>query len=460
MISLSGGIDLEFLGSKETRNAFFYIYLILSLALLAGFIPVRWKADLEALDFAVTKDAEDYVVIDRDLPFIPPDSYVLPADLRGVDLEKLKRDIDAREAYIGIIEFYRDQEKVLEIVKTRRFQTKIFRVHTMRRGEYEKLKLDFDAVYMRFRRAVLERSVDLLWIQNLPDGYADEIEKKLKNIFKGHVVERPRPHPGIPMVTWPFSILLILLLASYKPILALVAGITMLVNYDIGISMGAILSTLAVYSRFRDPVALYLNFLILGLITNASLSDFNHLNQIEVFRGVKFSLVLLPGVVLLKGVLENREIFKNKRFLYILGIGTAIVGTYYVMRSGNFAPVSLYERKFRDILEKIFWIRPRFKDLIGYPMLFLSQRFNKSWNFVLETLGTVGLVSTFNTFCHVKSPIFVSLYRSFLGFALGFGLYLLIRALQNLGGETAWSGSPLGRSIRLSDRSRRTRRRS
>ncbi len=450
---------MDLLRSKETRNAFFYIYIISSLALLASFLPIRWKSDIDSLNFAITTDATGYVVIEKEIPFIPPNAYVLPADLRDVNVEKLKIEIDRKEAHLGLIEFYRDQNEVLKIIKTRRFPKKMFRVHTMRRGEYEKLKLDLKAVYMRFRRAVLERSVDLLWIQNLPNGYAEKIEEKLKKEFKGRIVERPSPHPEIPMVIWPFAIIMLFLLASYKPILAIVAGITMLVNYDVGVSVGAILSTLALYAKFRNPFSLYLNFLILGLVTNASLSDFEHLNQLDVFRGVKFSLVLLPGLVFLKGLLENYSVLKSRKFLYTVGIGAAIVGTYYIMRSGNFAPVSLYERKFRDFLESVLWIRPRFKELIGYPMLFLSKKMRGRWVFILETFGTMGLVSTFNTFCHIKAPIFVSIYRSILGFTLGLGLYLIINSLLEFGGGKLWSESPSHRSTRRSERLRRTRRR-
>ena len=435
---------MEILKSREFRNSMFYIYLVSSLTMIAVFLPVRWRSDLKAMDFALTTNAEGYVVIRREIPFIPPDSYVLPEDMRGIDLEELGKELDDREAYLGYMEFYKDAGEVMKLIRTRKHKEKMFRVHTLQRGEFEKLRLDFDSVYMRLRRAVLERSIDLIWLKNLPEGYVPKLEKKLKNEFKGHVVERPSPHPPLPITTWPFAIAILFLLASYKPILALVAGVIMLSNYDLGISAGSILSTLALYSRFKDPYSLFANFLLLGIITNASLSDFDHLNQIEIFRGVKISLVMLPALIFMRGFLENLSVVKNKKILYLSGIAFALIGVYYVMRSGNFAPVALFERKMRDLLEKIFWIRPRFKEIFGYPLLFAFRELEwTDWSFIIEALGSIALVSTFNTFCHVKTPIFVSIYRSALGFGLGFIIFKLFQlALVRRGGEKRWSGSP------------------
>jgi len=37
----------------------------------------------------------------------------------------------------------------------------------------------------------------------------------------------------------------------------------------------------------------------------------------------------------------------------------------------------------------------------------------------------------FNTFCHIKTPVLVSIYRSFLGIAIGYAVFFFLKRILN-----------------------------
>ncbi len=111
-----------------------------------------------------------------------------------------------------------------------------------------------------------------------------------------------------------------------------------------------------------------------------------------------------------------------------------------VARSGNDAglQVSSLELKFRAILDKVLFVRPRTKEfLIGYPLLLCGLAFllrgRRQWGAALVTIGSLGLVSALNTFCHIHTPLEVTALRVvngvIVGSILGAVLYRLIGRL-------------------------------
>jgi len=69
-------------------------------------------------------------------------------------------------------------------------------------------------------------------------------------------------------------------------------------------------------------------------------------------------------------------------------------------------------------------VRPRTKEfLIGHPALFvgiallLTRR--RGWGLPLVVLGVLGQVSLLNTFCHIHTPLNVSILRAVNGLVLG-----------------------------------------
>lgn len=120
----------------------------------------------------------------------------------------------------------------------------------------------------------------------------------------------------------------------------------------------------------------------------------------------------------------------------------AIVGLM-VARSGNEAGlnVSTFELKVRAILDRVMFVRPRTKEfLVGYPALVLGIAFalrgRRRWAAPLIVLGSIGLVSVLNTFCHIHTPLTVSALRSLNGLIAGGAIGLIVyTVLGNLPGR-------------------------
>jgi hypothetical protein len=110
----------------------------------------------------------------------------------------------------------------------------------------------------------------------------------------------------------------------------------------------------------------------------------------------------------------------------LLGIiGLAIVGII-LLRSGNDPGigVSSNELWFRALLNKLLSVRPRTKEfLFGHPLLVAGLAFAFSGRrkpFALCMLaGAIGQSSLLNTFCHIHTPLTISVLRASLGLILG-----------------------------------------
>jgi hypothetical protein len=112
-----------------------------------------------------------------------------------------------------------------------------------------------------------------------------------------------------------------------------------------------------------------------------------------------------------------------------------------VMRSGNDpgVGVSAFELKTRGLLDAIMPARPRFKEfLLGHPALILAfvlaARGYRRAALPLLILGAIGQASLLDTFCHLHTPLPVSLSRALIaiviGLVFGSGIYaLLLRPL-------------------------------
>jgi len=98
-------------------------------------------------------------------------------------------------------------------------------------------------------------------------------------------------------------------------------------------------------------------------------------------------------------------------------------------RSGNAAwfPASKLELDWREALEGILGVRPRFKEfLIGHPLLLLgllglrmSNNRDWIWPRICLAIGILGQISMINTFCHVHTPLGMSLLRTWHGLWMG-----------------------------------------
>ena len=179
-----------------------------------------------------------------------------------------------------------------------------------------------------------------------------------------------------------------------------------------------------------------------GLLIQALLPDTVFVNGLEVFRGVKASLLLpllLAGPVLYSRE-EIGEFLKRPVNVWALAAASAAAFAVTVLleRSGNLAGgAHPLELKLRSALECLFGARPRFKEFfIGHPFLVLGLYLarEKDGNpsarqaaLLCVWIGVVGLVSIVNNFCHLHTPLTHSLLRTFHGLWLGglLGLVLI-----------------------------------
>jgi len=175
-----------------------------------------------------------------------------------------------------------------------------------------------------------------------------------------------------------------------------------------------------------------------GIFVSAILSSTDFMLKINSFRGVKLSLLLPPAFafVILYGREKsyfstslNRLWHKRLELQHLFfGIGIAAALILMLLRSSNKMSFVLpFEMEVREVLEKFFFARPRFKEFaLGHPLMIMGFYFysqaskTKKIHFrPLIILGLIGQVSIINTFAHIHSPIGICLFRTFNGLALG-----------------------------------------
>jgi len=172
-----------------------------------------------------------------------------------------------------------------------------------------------------------------------------------------------------------------------------------------------------------------------GLMMGAAMASTSFMLSIDKFSGVKAALILPLLIILLiyylKGS-DKRQSFKDlmMNHLYIwqiilMGIMFA-AGWIYIVRSGNAPPsaVSGGERSLRIVLEKLMWVRPRFKEfLIGHPALMLTWAMSYMHQYtglgILVIFAGMGQAGIMDTFAHIHTPLYITLVRVLLGALLG-----------------------------------------
>lgn len=120
----------------------------------------------------------------------------------------------------------------------------------------------------------------------------------------------------------------------------------------------------------------------------------------------------------------NTEI--TLKHLLILGILLFVV-YYFVGRSGHTdgVPVTAAELKMRALLEQLMYARPRGKEfLVGHPAFFLAvlaayKGAPRLWQFVLACGAVIGQGSLVQTFCHMRTPVWMSVMRAVDGYVAG-----------------------------------------
>ncbi len=199
--------------------------------------------------------------------------------------------------------------------------------------------------------------------------------------------------------------------------------------------------------------------LVGGMYLAAILADSRFLLEIDIYRGVKLTFVMplvLMTVLYVKrydmlgvmgaGVktavsrvndLLNKPItFKHIALLGVLGI----ILLYFVARSGHSAgvPVAAIEVKMRLFLEQLMYARPRQKEfMIGHPAFFLAAYaayYNapRLLQYALTCGAVIGQASLVQTFCHMRTPVFMSTIRAIDGYAMGAVIGIILVAVLAL----------------------------
>lgn len=193
-----------------------------------------------------------------------------------------------------------------------------------------------------------------------------------------------------------------------------------------------------------------------GLMIGGLLSHSKYLLEIDYFRGVKISemlpLAMFVFFYLLKfGFKRSADEIRKQELLtkdlwrmvnssikisYVLlgGIGAAVLYVY-IARSGHETTVqpSNIEMILRNFLELKLIARPRTKEfLMAVPavMTFVYVVY-KGYKPLIPFVGipaTILFTSIINTFCHLRSPIYLSVSRTLLGIGMGviIGLIALV----------------------------------
>ncbi|MDD3641268.1 MAG: DUF5693 family protein [Atribacterota bacterium] len=233
--------------------------------------------------------------------------------------------------------------------------------------------------------------------------------------------------------------ILSLISAVVFPVLAIIKNKKYLINYSINKKNN--LMELIKNILFGISGIMLIS-LIGGIISGALLTDYKFMLAIQLFSGVKIAYILPLALVAFYfwwvSKIGKKDVFDDfkKPILFehaFLAAILLIFGVIYIARSGNFSflPVPVIEEKMRLFLENTLIARPRNKEfLIGYPLISIAiamNYFNFQYTKILFIImGTVAPVTIINTFCHVHTPFYFSLLRTFNGFWLGIIISILL----------------------------------
>ncbi|MFZ4781337.1 MAG: DUF5693 family protein [Armatimonadaceae bacterium] len=206
---------------------------------------------------------------------------------------------------------------------------------------------------------------------------------------------------------------------------------------------------------------LVLSVTMLGPLTVVAIhADTLFLVKGDTFLGVKLTLIApLVVAVLVHGlnlkaaspaglvtVVRERimmlvDISRNPILIWqvLLGGVVLVALAIMLMRSGNESSVgvSSLELQLRSLLDRVLFVRPRFKDILFQPFLLLSLVLTGTkWPLqrVAAILASIALASMVNTFCHLHTPLVISALR--VGYGVVFGLIAAViikRLLERFG---------------------------
>ncbi len=401
----------------------------------------------------------------------------------------LERQLGKNDVKIGVVEFAK--QKGME-----HFKNNLIRVHSIKKDEL--MKKPVEALIYRFKRAVVERNIRLLYIHFVNEqarkGSMSEYVRGIRRAVEdrgfitGTAAVIPEFYPLTSILSGLIGLGLIsffmLMVTAYREVyfkklliiivlfvlmaiafnnnlvfLQLIALITAVLfpvfavkrvfdensDFNLNIFVEKDISELAVVLRMFFLVTLF--SVIAALFITGLVSRWDFMMKLSQFRGIKAAL-LLPVVigafvVYPPGKHFGKFLSRNIRVGEAMAVLAAIIIFLVVLvRSGNYSSgmTGGFEYNIRELLERALYIRPRFKEfLIGHPFmlvgiyLWVEHLRGKGYMSLTSNykpfiiIGMVGQVSIINSFCHIHTPLMVSVIRTVNGLWIGilFGLVLI-----------------------------------
>ena len=253
------------------------------------------------------------------------------------------------------------------------------------------------------------------------------------------------------------ALVAIVTVAGYMPALKLIALIGACALPSLGVAILHPAFNLHGGTTLKR-LLLVLSVTMLGPLTVVAIhADTLFLVKGDTFLGVKLTLIApLVIATLLHGLNLNADspagfvalvrdrlsmlidISRNPILIWqvLLGGGVLVALAVMLMRSGNESSVgvSSLELQLRSLLDRVLFVRPRFKDLLFQPFLLLSLVLTGTkWPLqrIAAILASIALASMVNTFCHLHTPLVISALR--VGYGVLFGLIVAIIIKRLLG---------------------------
>jgi len=312
-------------------------------------------------------------------------------------------------------------------------------MHKIAENEYKKYYTEpysVERIIERILRAIKERNARVIYLTPVPPEvfyYKDPIHTQFKflELLKAKISEhRFKLNDAEPFIITKIKFL------KLRKMLAFVIAILFPI-----ISLHYILK-LEAKSLEQHFMLICLINLFGGVLASALLSHPIFYSKLETYTGVKLS-ILLP-LFFAAYILYKQDVNRIAAapltvgsFFIMLAVGSIL--TIAIIRSGHTVVHNFTFRGeiiFRELLEKIFFIRPRIKEfLFGHPLLLVGLYFRreklKLWRLCI-LLGLIGQVSIINTFLHLHTPFTISLFRSCLGILLGYFVGKIAIFLYNI----------------------------
>ncbi len=187
--------------------------------------------------------------------------------------------------------------------------------------------------------------------------------------------------------------------------------------------------------------------LIGALYVVSILSDVKYMLEMDIFRGVKlaqlvpFAIFIIAYIILFLNPRDEKNagglvktsvkiLNKDVKVYYVVVlIIIAAVGYIYISRTGHETSVqpSDLEMIFRNFMENTLIARPRLKEfLLAFPAIFaavfVANKKMPTLTFIFMLIAVMGTSSIINSFCHIRTPIYLSSVRTAI--SVGFGIII------------------------------------